>query len=142
MFRSLLLPAGPSVPNPRRTPPLNIDCTGATPLASIMLLLGLCTHPVCDFPRSAMSLASQPTAESSHGFSKGHPDRRRPPGHGNTNGHTPSSAWVELGKTIGVNRAGLVGRSIRRRSPFLQLRPTIGYYQFVAGADLRFMMES
>src|SRR5262249_946923 len=37
-FRSLLLPAGPSVPSPAATPTERISGTGETPLAIIMLL--------------------------------------------------------------------------------------------------------
>ena len=43
--RSLLLPAGPSVPRPTATPAARKSGTGETPLASIMLLEGLCTQP-------------------------------------------------------------------------------------------------
>ena len=45
--RSLLLPAGPSVPSPTATPAARISATGETPLAIIMLLDGLCTQPTC-----------------------------------------------------------------------------------------------
>src|SRR6266571_454715 len=57
-FRSLLLPAGPSVPRPTAMPAARSSITGATPLASIMLLEGLCTHPTWRCARILRSASS------------------------------------------------------------------------------------
>ena len=55
MLKSLLLPAGPSVPSPTATPAASILTTGATPLASFMLLEGQWATPTPRAFRIAMS---------------------------------------------------------------------------------------
>ena len=54
MSRSLLL-AAPSVPSARFTPAARYFSTGAAPLASFILLSGLCEMPTLCFFRIAMS---------------------------------------------------------------------------------------
>src|SRR5580704_14279607 len=56
--RSLLLPAGPSVPRPTAILAARSSMTGATPLASIMLLEGLCTQPTWRSARILRSFSS------------------------------------------------------------------------------------
>ena len=62
MFKSLLLPAGPSGPNPTDIPDIRILTTGATPLASFMLLDGQCATPTWRTLRISRSPPSTQTA--------------------------------------------------------------------------------
>ena len=61
MSRSLLL-AAPSVPRPTLTPADRMATTLAEPLASFMLLSGLCDTPTCLAASIAMSSGESHTA--------------------------------------------------------------------------------
>ena len=61
MSTSLLEPATPSVPNPTGMPACSIFSTGATPLASFMLLDGQCEMPVPAARRRPKSAGSSHT---------------------------------------------------------------------------------
>ena len=67
MLKSLLLPAGPSGPRPTLMPSASIRTTGATPLASFMLLEGQCATPTPRAFRIAMSASFDPHAMRGHG---------------------------------------------------------------------------
>ena len=71
MSRSLLL-AAPSVPRPTATPAARYFGTGAAPLASFMLLSGLCAMPTARRFRIAMSssVTQMPCAASVRGPQK------------------------------------------------------------------------
>ena len=71
MSRSLLL-AAPSVPRPSATPAARYFGTGAVPLASFMLLSGLCETPTPRRFRIAMSssFTQTPCAASVRGAQK------------------------------------------------------------------------
>src|SRR6267143_349921 len=65
-FKSLLLPAGLSVPRPTTMPAARSSITGATPLANIMLREGVCTELTWRCARSLRSASSTQVQCAAH----------------------------------------------------------------------------